>query len=86
MCRSSVAFGSDILIMCLLQAKTLTTEAVGRLADFNRRTLDSIAAQIYFYYSWANENTGTLAAIRRYAPGLCPVCQRIFHLVGLCLA
>ncbi len=35
-----------------------------RLRDFNRRTLDVIAARIYFYLSWAHENAGSLADIR----------------------
>ncbi len=36
-----------------------------RLAEFNRRTLDVIAARIYFYYSLTYELTGELASIRR---------------------
>eukprot|EP00884_Botryococcus_braunii_P008416 jgi/Botrbrau1/17576/Bobra.0166s0020.3 len=52
------------------EAKSLTGEAIQRLRAFNRRTLDSIAARIYFYYSWANENCGDLAAIRSELLGL----------------
>jgi hypothetical protein len=51
-----------------LQAKALVTEALKRLAGFNRRTLDALAARLYFYYSWAHECTGTLADIRRWRP------------------
>lgn len=41
------------------------TAGVKRLADFNRRTLDGLAARLYFYYSLVHEHTGTLADIRR---------------------
>jgi len=51
---------------CVSQAKALVTEALKRLAGFNRRTLDALAARLYFYYSWAHECTGTLADIRRW--------------------
>lgn len=40
-------------------------KALDRLATFNRRTLDVIAAKIYFYFSLAYESTNTLAEIRR---------------------
>jgi len=53
---------------CVSQAKALVTEALKRLAGFNRRTLDALAARLYFYYSWAHECTGTLADIRRWRP------------------
>lgn len=36
-----------------------------RAGTFNRRTLDAIAARIYFYYAWAHEKTGQLGAVRR---------------------
>ncbi len=43
----------------------MADSAVARIAQFNRRTLDAIAARIYFYYSLAYEETGELASIRR---------------------
>ncbi|KAK9863142.1 hypothetical protein WJX84_002498 [Apatococcus fuscideae] len=46
------------------EAKQLTEAALKRLGQFNRRTLDGLAARIYFYYAWAHERTGTLATIR----------------------
>ncbi|GAB4816156.1 hypothetical protein N2152v2_003202 [Parachlorella kessleri] len=46
------------------QTKSLATVAVERLAAFNRRTLDAIAARVYFYLSLAHEKTDTLAEIR----------------------
>lgn len=45
-----------------------------RLAEFNRRTLDVIAARLYFYYSLAYELTGELASIRRWGAGPCCSC------------
>jgi 26S proteasome regulatory subunit N3 len=38
---------------------------VGLLKGHNRRTLDVIAARIYFYYSWAYECLGQLVEVRR---------------------
>lgn len=52
-------------MLWLLQAKEVVTAGVKRLADFNRRTLDGLAARLYFYYSLVHEHTGTLAVIRR---------------------
>jgi 26S proteasome regulatory subunit N3 len=48
-----------------LQAREVADAAVGLLQQHNRRTLDSIGARIYFYYSWAYECTGALADVRR---------------------
>ena len=50
-----------------MQAKELATQAVARLGEFNRRTLDGLGSRIYFYYSWAHEQTNTLADIRGWA-------------------
>jgi 26S proteasome regulatory subunit N3 len=49
----------------LLQAREVADTAVGLLKGHNRRTLDAIAARIYFYYSWAYESLGRLADVRR---------------------
>uniref|UniRef100_A0A7R9V4F1 PCI domain-containing protein n=1 Tax=Chlamydomonas euryale TaxID=1486919 RepID=A0A7R9V4F1_9CHLO len=46
------------------QAKEVADRAAARLAAFNRRTLDTIAARILYYYSLAYENLGSLSAIR----------------------
>ncbi|KAK9834634.1 hypothetical protein WJX74_006246 [Apatococcus lobatus] len=46
------------------EAKQLSEAALQRLGQFNRRTLDGLAARIYFYYAYAHERTGTLATIR----------------------
>ncbi len=48
------------------QAKEVSAEALKRVGAYNRRTLDGLAARLYFYYSWAHECTGTLAEIRRW--------------------
>lgn len=40
------------------KARTLSTLAVDRLGSYNRRTMDSIAARIYSYYSWSHEKCG----------------------------
>ncbi|GFR43460.1 hypothetical protein Agub_g4543 [Astrephomene gubernaculifera] len=45
-------------------ARSVADAALARLAHFNRRTLDVIAARIYFYYSLSYEHTGELASIR----------------------
>lgn len=45
-------------------AKECSTAAVQRLQQFNRRTLDSLAARVYFYFSLSHERTGSLAEIR----------------------
>lgn len=49
-----------------LQAKEVVTAGIARVAGFNRRTLDGLAARLYFYYSLVHEHTDTLADIRRY--------------------
>ena len=36
-----------------------------RLDSFNRRTLDGLAARVYFYYAWSHEYTDQLASIQR---------------------
>lgn len=46
------------------EAKEVTTAAVQRLSEFNRRTLDTLAARIYFYYSWSYECCNSLSEIR----------------------
>lgn len=46
------------------QAKEVSSKAVERLSVYNRRTLDVIAARIYFYYSFTHESTGKLDTIR----------------------
>ncbi|KAG2439463.1 hypothetical protein HXX76_004818 [Chlamydomonas incerta] len=45
-------------------ARTVADAAVARAGQFNRRTLDVIAARIYFYYGFAYEQTGELESIR----------------------
>ncbi len=52
---------------CHTQARTVADNAVARVGQFNRRTLDVIAARIYFYYSLSYEHLGELASIRRWA-------------------
>ena len=42
------------------------TVAVKRVTEFNRRTLDAIAARLYFYLSLTHEHSGTLSDIRRW--------------------
>ena len=49
------------------QAKAVAAAGVKRMGDFNRRTLDGLAARLYFYLSLAHERTGTLPQIRRCA-------------------
>lgn len=46
------------------EGRLVADAAVERLKEFNRRTMDVIAARIYFYYSWAYECTGALADVR----------------------
>lgn len=48
-----------------MQARGVAEHAVARLTQFNRRTLDVIAARIYFYYSLCYEQGGDLENIRR---------------------
>ena len=54
-----------IPLLLILQAKEVTTAAVQRLSEFNRRTLDTLAARIYFYFSWSYECCNSLSDIRR---------------------
>eukprot|EP00967_Tisochrysis_lutea_P120740 scaffold198279_cov28-Tisochrysis_lutea.AAC.1 len=53
---------------CCAQAKEVSIKALQRLSTLNRRTLDTIAARIYFYYAWSHEQTGQLADVRRCVP------------------
>ena len=48
-----------------MQANVVVTAAVKRIMEFNRRTLDAIAARLYFYLSLTHEHLGTLSDIRR---------------------
>lgn len=45
-------------------ARDLAGVALDRIATFNRRTLDSIAARVYAYYSLSHERCDSLASIR----------------------
>lgn len=71
--------GFEDVIIWLLQAKEVVTAGVKRVADFNRRTLDGLAARLYFYYSLAHEQTNTLADIRR-----CSSCLLIHKFPQIC--
>jgi hypothetical protein len=51
--------------MISVQANTVVTAAVKRVTEFNRRTLDAMAARLYFYLSLSHEHLGTLSDIRR---------------------
>lgn len=44
--------------------------AVKRIQTYNRRTLDSIAARVYFYFSLAYERSNELNTIRATLLGL----------------
>jgi len=48
----------------LMEAKGVSDEALRRLKMYNRRTLDAIAAKIYFYFSLVHEKLDQLEAIR----------------------
>eukprot|EP00245_Coleochaete_scutata_P001348 TRINITY_DN11652_c0_g2_i1.p1 TRINITY_DN11652_c0_g2~~TRINITY_DN11652_c0_g2_i1.p1 ORF type:complete len:467 (+),score=77.92 TRINITY_DN11652_c0_g2_i1:189-1589(+) len=52
------------------QAKECSSAAVRRLQQFNRRTLDQLAARIFFYFSLSYEKTGSLVEIRSVLLGL----------------
>lgn len=67
-CKVSLQFwyGRSKLVWLYLQAKEVTTAAVQRLSEFNRRTLDTLAARIYFYFSWSYECCNSLSDIRRW--------------------
>ncbi|KAI9109238.1 hypothetical protein K1719_019861 [Acacia pycnantha] len=46
------------------EAKACSSESIARVKKLNRRTVDVIAARLYFYYSYIHELTGDLAEIR----------------------
>lgn len=46
------------------EACACATEAVDRIREFNRRTMDSLAARVYFYYSLSFERFGALENAR----------------------
>ncbi|GFZ00515.1 PAM domain (PCI/PINT associated module) protein [Actinidia rufa] len=46
------------------EAKACSSASVTRLKNLNRRTIDVLAARLYFYYSLSYELTGDLAEIR----------------------
>mmetsp|Transcript_6158 Transcript_6158/g.10692 ORF Transcript_6158/g.10692 Transcript_6158/m.10692 type:complete len:487 (+) Transcript_6158:317-1777(+) len=45
-------------------AKALSTATVARMDSFNRRSLDILAARIFYYYSWSHECSNCLDSIR----------------------
>eukprot|EP00243_Klebsormidium_subtile_P001516 TRINITY_DN12692_c0_g1_i1.p1 TRINITY_DN12692_c0_g1~~TRINITY_DN12692_c0_g1_i1.p1 ORF type:complete len:493 (+),score=146.53 TRINITY_DN12692_c0_g1_i1:202-1680(+) len=51
-------------------AKTVANLAIKRIQTYNRRTLDSIAARVYFYFSLAYERSNELNVIRATLLGL----------------
>lgn len=52
------------LVLGWFQAKACSTAAVKRLQQLNRRTLDFLAARVFYYYSYSHEITDSLADIR----------------------
>ncbi|KAM7259268.1 hypothetical protein ACFE04_015009 [Oxalis oulophora] len=46
------------------EAKACSSASIARLKNLNRRTVDVLAARLYFYYSLSYELTGDLAEIR----------------------
>ncbi|KAF3796497.1 putative 26S proteasome non-ATPase regulatory subunit 3 [Nymphaea thermarum] len=46
------------------EAKSCASAAIVRLKQLNRRTVDVLAARLYFYYSYSYELTGSLSEIR----------------------
>ena len=48
----------------VLQAKACASAGIGRLKNYNKRTLDVLTSRLYFYYSLSYELTGDLAEIR----------------------
>ncbi|GLJ22636.1 hypothetical protein SUGI_0426030 [Cryptomeria japonica] len=46
------------------EAKRCSLDAISRLKQLNRRTLDVLAARLYFYYSYSYELTDSLVEIR----------------------
>ncbi|GFS42744.1 PAM domain (PCI/PINT associated module) protein [Actinidia rufa] len=53
-----------MLAVTVLQAKACSSASIARLKNLNRRTIDVLAAKLYFYYSLSYELTGDLAEIR----------------------
>lgn len=49
---------------CFWQAKACSSASIARLKILNRRTVDVLAARLYFYYSYSHELTNSLAEIR----------------------
>eukprot|EP00899_Mesostigma_viride_P015829 jgi/Mesvir1/24247/Mv10951-RA.1 len=45
-------------------AKACSSAAVAKMGKLNRRSLDALAAKLYYYYSWSHELTGCLEDIR----------------------
>lgn len=66
--RPCIPRPSPTLLLGWTQAKALSKAVVQRLGAFNRRSLDPLAARIYYYFSLAHENTGTLSECRRCGP------------------
>ena len=52
------------VLVKFMQAKDVCAESITHLHSFNRRTLDGIAAKVYFYFSLVYERTNSLAQIR----------------------
>ncbi|CAG9465053.1 unnamed protein product [Pedinophyceae sp. YPF-701] len=48
----------------LPEALALTSRAVDFICEFDRRTMDHLAARVYFYYAYAHERCGQLRSIR----------------------
>lgn len=46
------------------EALLVVDAAVARLAELNRRSMDVLAARLYFYYSWVHERLGQLRSVR----------------------
>ncbi|XP_039065870.1 probable 26S proteasome non-ATPase regulatory subunit 3 [Hibiscus syriacus] len=46
------------------EAKSCSSASIARLKNLNRRTLDVLAARLYFYYSLCYELTGNLVEVR----------------------
>jgi len=63
-------FCSLLVTLFVLDAKrtetavTVTSAAVKRMESFNSRSLDVLAARLWYYYSWAHELAGRLDSVR----------------------
>lgn len=68
--KPAMALNPAAALGLLPQAKALGHAAADRLAAFNRRSLDPLAARVYSYLSLAHEETGTLADVRSLLLGL----------------